>query len=139
MRRQYHEAVIDFSHNLFVVFFFLHKQKSQCNLKLVPYFITTCTSDNLLLARNWPMNEATTSPVSIAFICYLWSCWNWHQRWRFVVTNCIISGIRRNVMSVFPLPVHFTENKTDESPNNTGKAKSYPDDGGIRHFLLPEN
>lgn len=42
-------------------------------------------------------------------------------------------------MSVFPLPVHFTENKTDESPNNTGKAKSYPDDGGIRHFLLPEN
>lgn len=41
-------------------------------------------------------------------------------------------------MSVFPLPVHFTENKTDESPNNTGKAKSYPDDGGIRHFLLPE-
>lgn len=42
-------------------------------------------------------------------------------------------------MSVFPLPVHLTENKTDESPNNTGKAKSYPDDGGIRHFLLPEN
>lgn len=42
-------------------------------------------------------------------------------------------------MSVFPLPVHFTENKTDESPNSTGKAKSYPDDGGIRHFLLPEN
>lgn len=42
-------------------------------------------------------------------------------------------------MSVFPLPVHFTENKTDESPNNTDKAKSYPDDGGIRHFLLPEN
>lgn len=42
-------------------------------------------------------------------------------------------------MSVFPLPVHFTENKTDESPNNTGKAKSNPDDGGIRHFLLPEN
>lgn len=42
-------------------------------------------------------------------------------------------------MSVFPLPVHFTENKTDESPNDTGKAKSYPDDGGIRHFLLPEN
>lgn len=42
-------------------------------------------------------------------------------------------------MSVFPLPVHFTENKTDESPNNTGKAKSHPDDGGIRHFLLPEN
>lgn len=42
-------------------------------------------------------------------------------------------------MSVFSLPVHFTENKTDESPNNTGKAKSYPDDGGIRHFLLPEN
>lgn len=42
-------------------------------------------------------------------------------------------------MSVFPLPVHFTENKTDESPNNTGKAKSYPDDGGIRHFLLPVN
>lgn len=42
-------------------------------------------------------------------------------------------------MSVFLLPVHFTENKTDESPNNTGKAKSYPDDGGIRHFLLPEN
>lgn len=42
-------------------------------------------------------------------------------------------------MSVFPLPVHFTENKTDESPNNTGKAKSYPNDGGIRHFLLPEN
>lgn len=41
-------------------------------------------------------------------------------------------------MSVFPLPVHFTENKTDESPNNTGKAKSHPDDGGIRHFLLPE-
>lgn len=27
MRRQYHEAVIDFSHNLFVVFFFSHKQK----------------------------------------------------------------------------------------------------------------
>lgn len=42
-------------------------------------------------------------------------------------------------MSVFPLPVHFTENKTDKSPNNTGKAKSYPDNGGIRHFLLPEN
>lgn len=40
-------------------------------------------------------------------------------------------------MSVFPLPVNFTENKTDESPNYTGKAKSYPDDGGIRHFLFP--
>lgn len=42
-------------------------------------------------------------------------------------------------MSVFPLPVNFTEYKTDESPNYTGKAKSYPDDGGIRHFLFPEN
>lgn len=42
-------------------------------------------------------------------------------------------------MSVFLLPVNFTENKADESPNNTGNAKSYPDDDGIRHFLLPEN
>lgn len=81
----------------------------------------------------------TLQPVSIAHICYLWSCWNWHQRWRFVVTNCIISGIRRNVLSVFLLPINFTENKADESPNNTGNAKSYPDDDGIRHFLLPEN
>lgn len=117
---------------------------SQCNLKLVPYkyFVTTCASDNILLLRIWPKTQTLTSnttTVSIAHICYLWSCWNWHQRWRFVVTNCIISGIRRNVLSVFLLPVNFTENKADESPNNTGNAKSYPDDDGIRHFLLPEN
>lgn len=70
---------------------------------------------------------------------YLWRWWYWHHRWRFVVSNCVISAWWDTSTVILPLPVQATNDADDNYDNDTRNTRDDAQNNGWNCLHLEAN